>query len=404
MKTIAVQYLEAGPHLAGISPAAARAKLRLALEELPISAVLLGWTLPPHLVDACREETLRAGARLYLWHPLLVDDGVLHPRPEWLTIGLSGEPVPGHQAMAEFTFVCPNRPAVREAMLARMSDLLATGRYDGFFLDKMRFPSPAPDPSRWLGCFCPDCERAATAQGVDLAEVRHALTLLLAQPDWRPFLTLLLGAPASDTTQRNVGPADDFMSMRAASITGIVHEVATLVHAAGLAIGLDCFSPALTRMVGQDLGALDRSADWTKVMSYCHTLGPAGLPFELLGLADWLVERRGLAEPVALAWLSETTGLPLPTTRKALRKQGLAPAALARELARGRSAGVETLLAGIELVDLPGLAQLSESQALANLQVVQQSQADGVVLSWDLWQIPPVRLAWVRRVWSERGS
>jgi hypothetical protein len=216
------------------------------------------------------------------------------------------------------------------------------------------------------------------------------------------LLGVLFGRPTDEITQLNLAPVHDFMAMRAASVTSLVAKVAALVLRAGLSVGLDCFSPALAPLVGQDLGALAAGAEWTKVMSYCHTLGPAGLPFELLGLADWLVERRGLSEPDALAVLSEASGLPLPVTRPALRAHGLSPAALAGELARSRSLIGGALLAGIELVDLAGLVELAEPQILADLQVVDQSPADGLVLSWDLWHIPAERLDWVQRRFGGR--
>ena len=60
------------------------------------------------------------------------------------------------------------------------------------------------------------------------------------------------------------------------------------MRAADLEVGLDCFSPALTRLVGQDLAALAPLADWTKLMVYGHARGPATLPYEIGALADWL--------------------------------------------------------------------------------------------------------------------
>ena len=83
---------------------------------------------------------------------MLTGDGVFMPRPEWQAVGLRGERVPGFRGMPEFTFVCPNRPAVREAVLARLHDAIRGGDYQGVFLDRIRYPSPAADPTRWLAC------------------------------------------------------------------------------------------------------------------------------------------------------------------------------------------------------------------------------------------------------------
>ena len=41
-------------------------------------------------------------------------------------------------------------------------------------------------------------------------------------------------------------------------------------------------------MVGQDLSGMSGIVDWIKLMTYAHTLGPAGIPFELSGLFHYL--------------------------------------------------------------------------------------------------------------------
>ena len=45
--------------------------LRAALEILPVDALLIGWDLPPALVDVCRDETRRFGVKLIRWQPAL---------------------------------------------------------------------------------------------------------------------------------------------------------------------------------------------------------------------------------------------------------------------------------------------------------------------------------------------
>jgi hypothetical protein len=398
-----LQYLEDAPEVATLSAADVGAKLRAACDRLPISHVLLGWNTPPRLLQLCRAEAERVGARLFRWHPLLTSDGSFAPRAEWQTIGLQGEPAPGFQGLPEFTFVCPNRPAVQEAILTHVGHLAATGLYDGFFLDRIRFPSPAAHPGRWLACFCGDCRRVAAADGLDLAAIQPVLRQYLADADHAPrVIATLFGAAKRSEDEPALAALEAMLIFRTHSITRFVHEVAAELRHHHLGVGLDCFSPSLCNLVGQALGDLDRCADWSKVMSYGHTLGPAGLPFELLGLADWLVDGCRMSEPAALSLLGAATGLPLPPTRAALRTQGLPPAALSHEMRRGRAAGVKTLLAGIELVELAGVAQLSQAQILADLQTLRTSDMAGLVISWDLWHIPLERLAWVAAVMLDR--
>jgi hypothetical protein len=399
METLALQYLKDSPDVATIAPGDARSRLRAALDLLPISHVLLGWNLSSAVVDACREETVRAGAQLFRWHPLLTGDGTFVPRPQWQTVGPDGNPVAGSQGLPEFTFVCPNRPAVREAVLSRLRDAIRGGNYEGVFLDRIRYPSPAADPARLLACFCNDCRLAALAEELDLEAVRRCIEALLVTPDRIPaFLRTLLDPQAPETPgpDPSLAALCSFLDFRARSVTRLVKAAAELIHAEGLQVGLDCFSPVLTHMVGQDLGALAPHGEWIKIMSYGHALGPAGLPFELLGLADWLVTQLSISEPEALEWLSLATRLPLPPTCTVLREKGLTPDALAVEVRRGRAAGASTLLAGIELVEVEGVTHLHPAQIAADLNALRAAGANGLVLSWDLWHIPLEHLDLVR--------
>jgi hypothetical protein len=240
-----------------------------------------------------------------------------------------------------------------------------------------------------------DCQRAAAESGLDLEQVRRGIGRLVAAPERLSALTrALLGAGSRESIDPELALLGAFLDFRARSVLGLTEAAADLIHAEGLAVGLDCFAPALARMVGQDLGALDGCAEWTKVMTYGHTLGPAGLPFELLQLADWLVDRQGVGESQALEWLS------LPRSRGALRTRGLTPAALGAEIRQARAAGIRNLLAGIELVEIEAVAQLNQEQIERDLRAFRAAGADGLVLSWDLWHMPLERLELVGAIWT----
>ena len=404
MATFALQYLEDRPGIGTLAVDDVRARLRAACAELPISLVLLGWNVPPVLVHACGDEAARAGAQLYRWHPLLTGDGTFLPRPEWQTIGLNGDPVPGFRGRPEFTFVCPNRPAARQAALDHLHDVLQGGDYSGVFLDRMRYPSPAADPARLLSCFCEECRYAAAAEGFDLEAARRLIRKLAATPDRAASLVRSLLDPLTPATDPTLAALRGFLDFRAHSITQFIQSAVEVIHAEGLAVGLDCFSPALAYMVGQNLHALDCCCEWVKIMSYGHALGPASLPFELLDLASWLMDARLASEAQALSALSEATSLSLPSTRAELRGQGLYPEALGSEVRRARTAGVTTLLAGIELVEIEGVTRLHQAQIAADLRAFRAAGADGLALSWDLWYIPLKRLKLVREVWSQEEN
>jgi hypothetical protein len=399
--TFAIQYLEPGPHIAALSAREVGARLRDALDRLPLRRVIVGWDIPELLLDACAGECRARDVELYRWQPLLTGDGVLHPRPEWQVIGLNGERVPGFHEMPEFTFMCPNRPGVLAAALDRLRTTLADDRYDGVFLDRIRFPSPAENPSAALGCFCADCRRVAAAHDLDLDAVRTALQRLLDTSEGTSTLvTGLLDKSHLDTGQAKAKALRVFLQFREDRVSDFVRQTAEAARALGKGIGLDCFTPALTGLVGQNLNELHRYGDWVKIMSYGHALGPSGLPFELGALADWLVIDRGMTEAQAMSLLTTGSGLTLPETRAALRRDGVPAAGLKREVERASQAGLNNVLAGIELVEIPGVCELTETQITADLRAFREGGADGLALSWDLWHMPPARLSLVREGWA----
>jgi hypothetical protein len=66
---------------------------------------------------------------------------------------------------------------------------------------------------------------------------------------------------------------------------------------------------------------------------------------------------------------------------------------------RERVSHAHRLLAGIELVEIPAVAQLNADQMHADCAAVLAGAPDGVVLSWDLWRMPLERLDMVKALY-----
>jgi hypothetical protein len=150
-------------------------------------------------------------------------------------------------------------------------------------------------------------------------------------------------------------------------------------------------------MVGQDLSALDGTADWVKIMSYPRVFGPAGISFELLGLAEWLTQH-SLGEAETMHLLAEVSGLPVPASKAELGRAGLGSETLTQEIQRGYEMGVTNLLAGIALVKMKKAHESTLEQIQADLAA--SRGADGLVVSWDLWLTPLEYLDTIRTLWS----
>jgi hypothetical protein len=60
--------------------------------------------------------------------------------------------------------------------------------------------------------------------------------------------------------------------------------------------------------------------------------------------------------------------------------------------------GVTRLLAGIALVEMKAVNESTPEQVQADLKAARA--ADGLVISWDLWQTPLERLEPIRSLWE----
>jgi hypothetical protein len=394
----AVQYLEAGMN---VPVEAAKEKLRAAFDLLPISKVIIGWNVSSEHEYACAEVCSDYRKQLYRWQPLLCSDGKLGGEKHQSTINMAGEPVRGFMDMPEFTFRCPNNPEVFSAVINHTASLFTKGIYTGVFLDRIRFPSPMADPENMLACFCPFCLKKAEKDGIDIDSVKRNLKEMLHNPDTALSLPALLfnnqeGTKGNTEAYKEIRR---FFNFRCDSVSGFVGEVSAHVKKQyNLSVGLDCFSPVLTYAVGQKLSGLAAVSDWIKVMTYGHTMGVAGLPFELSSLVSWVVKTKKCPESEALELVSRATGLPMEKSLESLRRNGFSPDALGIEIKRGINGCSGKLYAGMELVDEKDITNLSVPQIIGDFTLFKNSGAHGVVLSWDLWHIPLERLSLIASI------
>ena len=395
-----LQFLEDSPELLNLSKDIVVNKLRYAFDKLPITHLIIGWHIPDHLLEACKKECEKNGTKFVRWQPLLTGDGVVIPREEWQVTSLSGVKVPGFQNLPEFTFVCPNCENSTNTIFEHIEQLTDQGIYDGLFLDRIRYPSPVSNPLEKLGCFCEFCKQKSVKSDLDLENLQYSLQDLTASKSGKlELVNFLVG--------KSEGIIDDslretvvrWMNFRESSISDFVCGVTKLLNEKGLDIGLDCFSPSLTRMVGQNLNSLSRYANWIKIMSYAHTLGPAGLPFEIIDLLNYMISVTNLNEREILAQLSTLLYLPLPENIDELKEQGLSTFALKKELEKGKVSTTIPVLAGLELVEMPGVTALTNDQIICDNKAALATGIAGLSISWDLWRIPNHRLDLISSIW-----
>ncbi len=219
---LTIQYLEDTSRIDTKTPAEWAQLLDQAFGILPLTHVLMGWKVPTPVLQACDNVISAHMARMYRWHPLLTSDGGFQVKPDWQVIGLDGNPVPVFTGRQEFAFICPNHPAATDVILNNLSYQLSQFDYQGVFLDRIRYPSPAANAALQLGCFCEHCQLAAAAAGIDLKEIRTTLKRLLATPEGIIDLTLeLVGMHAPEQT-----PLSRLLVFRQHSIIRLIRQAA----------------------------------------------------------------------------------------------------------------------------------------------------------------------------------
>jgi hypothetical protein len=166
-------------------------------------------------------------------------------------------------------------------------------------------------------------------------------------------------------------------------------------------VGLDCFSPSLTNLVGQNLSRLGGCADWVKIMTYARTLAPAGLPYEYSGILKFLVGRLGMEEKCALEKLEELSGIPLPSNQQEFESIGFDPSVLTKEIDRGIHETRAPILAGIELIEDPHVIPLNENEWEMHIEAIKQANPAGLSISWDLLKIPDTNLISFSRIYEK---
>jgi len=346
------------------------------------------------LFDAVTGQHDHSFAEQYLWYNLLSD--VPGTSPDELVVNWRGERSRGWGGWTEnsldveetFRFVCPNNPDARRKTIQHLCELLDRYAFDGVFLDKMRFPSPANGADEMLSCFCPHCRRAARQSGLDL----DAVVDLFRVGDFAGELMPDTGGAKRLWVSDLLAPGSilaQFLRFRCDSVTDLVAEAAAEIRKRGRKVALDLFSPGLAPFVGQDYVTLAPLADWVKPMTYRLAKGPASLRLEIPALVENIASLTRTEASVLDGWCADhLTGFD-PTTLSIMRESAVPFSIMAREIADA----VEKLepvpvYFGLELVRYPGVIEVKPADVSGMVEAGRGAGAAGAILCWDLMHVP----------------
>jgi hypothetical protein len=377
-----------------LTPARVADAIDRVTSSLDLDILVVGAEEIPELFCALTDRTARRAERVFLWYNLLSDIPDMQPSDlvvNWRgerSRGWAGWEAKGADVCETFRFACPNNPRARQKTLARISELLARYPFDGVFLDKMRFPSPANGIHEVISCFCGHCRQAAAHSGLDLDAVAER------------FERGDLGLPRTGSGQGGRKAAASwihilfapgslvarFFRFRCDSINRLVAASRDEVLRLGRTLALDLFSPSLAPFVGQEYPTLSQYCAWAKPMTYRTALGPASLRLEIPALADGLA---GMLQ--APRGERAARALPGISTKSiaAMRANSVPLPIVTREIAAAvRLMDPVPVYFGLELVRYPGVIEITP--ALVNDMVVagRAGNAAGTIISWDIMHAP----------------
>lgn len=357
---------------------------------------LIIWSVRPEYLSSLVSICRGVGISPHLWYPMLADAPVDFDTDAFKIVRTlddgRSEILESQKAGGEeFEFLCPNKVRQEEAFLSRFEEILGLADFDGVFLDRIRFPSPANGIGEMLTCFCDTCKEMSSATGSAFEEAVHGFVKKLGSKIGMDEVL--------ETLKEFYRITGEFLEFRKSSVLQLLASYADRARNLGLEVGVDLFSPSLRNIVSQDYERISRHVDWMKPMVYCKTMGPAGLPMELLSLAKILVEQASrLSEREALEIIGELTGLLLPESFDEIRMEGIDQKNYELELNKIDQMNlnpVTRIFPGFEAVNLPPVCSVGLEEVRNYVDATLRKGHDGFVLSWDIRHISDAILEYV---------
>ena len=390
--TIAAQLSSVHSSDEQLTPRSVAERLERVADEVALDILVVGWRERPELFRMLTARETRPAAEVFLWYPLLSDYSGFESSHLVVTsnstrsAGWAG--YAGTGIAESFKQACPNNPDAIATALGRLEQCMTAYPFDGVFLDKIRFPSAANGLQDVFSCFCPFCVEKAAASGLDLDEVRAALASRGAKPSAAGPAVIPAGAR---WLERLVAPSPllrQFIRFRADSISDLVATASRRMRTIGKKVSLDVFSPLLAPLVGQDIAALARHADWVKPMIYRFGRGPSSLRTELPALVRELGAYLGRSEAEAMFWAAaQVDGLQGSTVEQLERAAPLSLVQAETAAALALTPGTPLYL-GLETVSVAGATEVDPRRVEQILEIGGRLGVQGFVLSWDLLHTP----------------
>jgi len=340
----------------------------------------------------------------YLYHPVLADIPGYSATQEVKVVNYDGQRGYGDISLwkrwldlisaaqdEKFEFLCPNNEEAVDQYFDIYKNRLDTCGFDGVFFDRIRFPSASMGFGMLFSCFCKACQEKFSKEfGENLLDYRmvaqsHIEQLKKAPPSF--FIN-------AQSLQDIVFPKEmqTFLQFRNQSIYRIVNKFSNYARKNEKKVGLDLYSYSLASNVAQDYELLSKTCDWIKPMIYCHARVPSGFSLELFCLLKSLIDLNPkLQERDIINLFKSILQIDLPDKGDQLIEKGVPEEIIFQEMEKinhlNLAEGVD-VYTGIEVMKMGDLCMISEQILKKYLQNIMKSQAKGIIMSWNILEMP----------------
>ena len=234
----------------------------------------------------------------------------------------------------------PGLRSLRDTHLDTVRTALSWPEVDGFYLDGIRFAAPSSGVETFLTCFREETGGEVRRLGFDFDRMRADVRrfgheILGTLTGWGR----LAGESSRDAVWDEYPGAADWLEFRRRFISEFVAANAVVAREAGKFLGAYLYSPAFSRLVGQNYSALREHLDVVSPMIYRFEGWESTLSTEVCALVGRVATVDDAEEARLVRAVLEFCGLPADTatTREELAR-GFPPGTVTSETARAHVA------------------------------------------------------------------
>jgi hypothetical protein len=239
------------------------------------------------------------------------------------------------------TWLCPSRDEAKEYVVSLIKKVSERYGTKTVLLDRMRYPDWSGGevrPERMFGCFCSECRRKMSEEGIDTKVLERLLRKFTAGRAPGEF-------PRIGPEPREAEVIKAWLMFRMSRITDLVRAVR---NEAPVKLWLNLWPPSFAPFMGQDYASLGRLCDGAKHFPY-HKLGGGA---DLKGLIDCL-SPNGEDRERLFSHLLRFLELPYKVTFEEFSRDGFPKDFVGSETAKAKKAFGDTpIFSGIQIWDV----------------------------------------------------